>query len=51
MKYHLNSIKANNVYKLQPTKLVHVELCSTLSPYADIHGLHGDYLLSEPEDL
>ena len=34
-----------------PTKLVHVELCSTLSPYADIHGLHGDYPLSGPEDL
>ena len=32
-------------------KLVHVELCSTLSPYANIHGLHGDYLLSGPEDL
>ena len=45
------SIFCNNVYKLQPTKLVHVELCSTLSPYADIHGLHGDYLLSGPEDL
>ena len=39
------------IVRLQPTKLVHVELCSrSCSPHMRIY-MDGDYLVSGPDDL